>query len=51
MIDASPALQEFLAERHLAVLVTQRADGTQRADCTEWSPEKTGTPAAAYEAF
>jgi PPOX class probable F420-dependent enzyme len=31
MIDASPALQEFLAERHLAVLVTQRADGTPHA--------------------
>lgn len=31
MIDASPALQEFLNERHLAVLVTQRPDGTPHA--------------------
>ena len=31
MIEFSPALQEFLAERHLAVLVTQRADGTPHA--------------------
>lgn len=31
MITFSPALQEFLAERHLAVLVTQRADGTPHA--------------------
>jgi F420H(2)-dependent biliverdin reductase len=27
----SPALREFIAERHLAVLVTQRADGTPHA--------------------
>ncbi len=31
MIQFSPALQEFLAERHLATLVTQRADGTPHA--------------------
>lgn len=31
MIRFSPALQEFLAERHLATLVTQRADGTPHA--------------------
>ncbi len=31
MIEASPALHEFLTERHLAVLVTQRADGTPHA--------------------
>lgn len=31
MITFSAALQEFLAERHLATLVTQRADGTPHA--------------------
>jgi F420H(2)-dependent biliverdin reductase len=31
MIQFSPALVEFLAERHLATLVTQRADGTPHA--------------------
>ena len=31
MIQFSSALQEFLAERHLATLVTQRADGTPHA--------------------
>jgi PPOX class probable F420-dependent enzyme len=31
MIQFSPALTEFLAERHLATLVTQRADGTPHA--------------------
>jgi F420H(2)-dependent biliverdin reductase len=31
MITYSPALLEFLAERHLATLVTQRADGTPHA--------------------
>ncbi len=31
MIQFSPALAEFLAERHLATLVTQRADGTPHA--------------------
>jgi PPOX class probable F420-dependent enzyme len=31
MTEYSPALQAFLAERHLAVLVTQRADGTPHA--------------------
>jgi F420H(2)-dependent biliverdin reductase len=31
MIQFSPVLQEFLAERHLATLVTQRADGTPHA--------------------
>ena len=31
MISPSPALAEFIAERHLAVLATQRADGTPHA--------------------
>jgi PPOX class probable F420-dependent enzyme len=31
MIQFSPALTEFLTERHLATLVTQRADGTPHA--------------------
>jgi PPOX class probable F420-dependent enzyme len=31
MIQFSPALASFLAERHLATLVTQRADGTPHA--------------------
>jgi len=32
MVEAiSPALQEFLTERHLAVLVTQRPDGSPHA--------------------
>ena len=31
MIEPSPALRAFLSERHLAVLVTQRADGSPHA--------------------
>ena len=31
MIDISTALAEFIAERHLAVLATQRADGSPHA--------------------
>jgi PPOX class probable F420-dependent enzyme len=31
MPDLSPALQAFLAERHLATLVTQRGDGSPHA--------------------
>jgi F420H(2)-dependent biliverdin reductase len=31
MIVLSPALAEFIAERHLAVLATQRADGSPHA--------------------
>jgi hypothetical protein len=30
-MDLSPALTEFVTERHLAVLATQRADGTPHA--------------------
>lgn len=31
MMELTPALAEFIAERHLAVLATQRADGSPHA--------------------